>query len=141
MARVLEDTTVWQPRGRFTTLRWSPCTPGTYPRTREIKIKVAGFVALLHMVLFRAGPDPISPFLLRLAIEGRARACTLDPPFLRLLDADMYRLLTPWASYDRTQGLPEDPTHPLMSLLLGTSFDVSHFMSCQYSSQAHSSSP
>ena len=125
VSRVLSDPSIWQPRGRFHTIRWSAYSLGGLPRSREVKLRVAGFVALLHMLALKAGPDPISPFLLRLAIKGGARAARIDHAFMQLLEPDIYHTLAPWISHSSTQPLPSSAGDPLFSLIVDVGLDVS----------------
>lgn len=121
LQKLVADERYWQPHGRFTHIRPGPAG---FPE-REEHYTVCGFFALWHMTALRLGPHPISPFLLRYAIEGRDRALSFDQPFLRLLDSELYDKLLPWAHYAWGTPLPANPLHPLNSLVFSASLDVS----------------
>ncbi|KAI0706371.1 hypothetical protein C8Q76DRAFT_748384 [Earliella scabrosa] len=123
VARVVADESIWQPRGRFHAIRWGPYSLGALPRHREVKLKVAGYVALLHMIAVKAGPDPVSPFLLRLAIEGGSRASRIDHAFMQLLEPDIYHSLGPWIQHDMTKPLPAAAGDPLFHLIIDVGLD------------------
>lgn len=88
-------------------------------------MKRAGFVCLLHMVMLRTGPDPISPYLLRTAIEGVDAALIIDHAFMRLVDPSLYESLRPWLEFERNVSLPSDPSDPLWQLIAQADIDVS----------------
>ncbi|RPD52498.1 hypothetical protein L227DRAFT_568566, partial [Lentinus tigrinus ALCF2SS1-6] len=117
--KLVADRRYWQPHGRFTVIRPGPAN---IPE-REEHYTLCGFFALWHMIAMGVGPQPISPFLLRYAIEGCERACMLDPAFLRLIDPDLYGGLVPWSDYVWGSPLPADPWHPLNALIFSASLD------------------
>ena len=123
MLTVSRDPAVWQPLGRFQNIRWHPGGANGV-RSRVLALRTAGFLALFHMLVLRTGPDPISPYLLRFAIEGPARACAIDHAFMRLLDPTLYDNLGPWLAHDRSTALPRDPRDKLHSILLAAGMDV-----------------
>lgn len=119
---MLADSDLWVQRGRYTTIRFHSSRmvlPHRYPR-----LQACGFVAVLHMVTMRAGPDPISPFLLRAAIETRSRACAADVAFLQLLDPEAYQSVIPWVARSRTAPLVVASSSPIGNLLYGANIDV-----------------
>lgn len=119
--RLVSNERYWQPHGRYYRIRPGPAD---LPE-REEHLTVCGFFALWHTMALQAGPHPISPFLLRYIIEGRDRACSLDLPFLRLVDPELYERLLPWAQYEWGCPLPANPLDPLNTLLFSASLDVS----------------
>ena len=109
--QIVADDVHWQARGRYHIIRWH--IGGEHGlRSREIAMKRAGFVSLLHMVMLRTGPDPISPYLLRTAIEGADAALVIDHAFMRLVDPSLYESLRPWLEFERNVSLP---THPALA--------------------------
>ena len=70
---------------------------------------------MMHMAILYAAPDPISPFITCLAVEGRASACLIDKAFIELVDVDVYKALSHWVLRDR--GSSPSPTSPLGALL------------------------
>ncbi|KAL7283534.1 hypothetical protein ACG7TL_002968 [Trametes sanguinea] len=85
---------------------------------RRARLQACGFLVLLHMVVLHAGPDPISPFLLRAAIEDRSRAMVADSSFLGVLDPDTYKTLAPWIQHSRMSPWQLEPLSPLGQLLM-----------------------
>ncbi|KAI0744664.1 hypothetical protein C8Q76DRAFT_688012 [Earliella scabrosa] len=114
------------PRGRFHTIRWH--IRGSQPLpSRQVAMKTAGFVTLLHMVVSQRGPDPISPWILRYVIKGMMGACTIDHAFMQLLDGNLYKTLAPWLDHDRNALLPTNPQDKLYMLLTAAEIDTECF--------------
>ncbi|KAJ3011463.1 hypothetical protein NUW54_g2161 [Trametes sanguinea] len=113
--QVLEDRDLWETRGRYSSILFHP-SRGVIP-ARYVRLQVCRFLALLHMVHLHAGPEPISPFLIRAAIEERQHALALDAPFLRLLEPDMYMAVASWAERDRMTVPNTSPQTPIGQLL------------------------
>ena len=88
-------------------------------------MKKAGFLSLLHMLVLRVGPDPISPWLLLFAMLGHDQACVIDHPFMALVDPELYDSLAPWITHDRTKPIPTNPTQALFHILGAAGIDVS----------------
>ncbi|KAI0712965.1 hypothetical protein C8T65DRAFT_695159 [Cerioporus squamosus] len=74
-----------------------------------------------------SGPHPISPIALRYVIEGQDAALALDHTFLRLIDAELYQGLVPWAEYEWGTPLPRSPQHPLIGLISAAGVDCQVF--------------
>ncbi|KAI9062193.1 hypothetical protein FKP32DRAFT_861807 [Trametes sanguinea] len=110
------DHDLWETRGQYLSILFH-ASRSAIP-TRRARLQACGFLALLHMLVLHAGPDPVSPFLLRAAIEDRSRAMSADPSFLGVLDPDTYKTLTAWVDRDRSFPLPPDPLSPLGQLLM-----------------------
>ena len=87
-------------------------------------MKRAGFLALFHMLILRTGPDPISPYLLRAALEGIEAALTIDHAFMRLVDPSLYSSLRPWLEFERGALIPSDPADDLVQLMMQADIDV-----------------
>ncbi|KAL7277990.1 hypothetical protein ACG7TL_007943 [Trametes sanguinea] len=110
------DHDLWEPRGQYSSILFH-ASRSVIP-TRRARLQACGFLALLHMLVLHAGPDPVSPFLLRAAIEDRSRAMSADPSFLGVLDPDTYNTLAAWVDRDHTSPLHLDPLSPLGQLLM-----------------------
>ena len=111
-------------RGRYYTIRWH--VGGAQGlRSRQVAMKTSGFLSLLHMVILHTAPDPISPWVLRYAIEGLMGACIIDHAFMQLIDPDLYKTLRPWRLHDQADALPDDPLDGLFQLLTAADVDVS----------------
>ncbi len=112
----------WQSHGRYHVIRWFGRRD---PRLeRDAALRTAGFISLLHLVLLLVGPDPISPWLLLLALLRRSYACRVDEPFMASVDAGLLLSVQPWRSLDTTRPLPQEPAHPLISCLGACDIDV-----------------
>ncbi|TFK87733.1 hypothetical protein K466DRAFT_599244 [Polyporus arcularius HHB13444] len=102
----------WQSRGRYDTIRWFGRREARVER--DATLRTAGFGSLLHSVVLLVGPDPISPFLLLLALLGRAWACRVDEAFMSTVDDGLLACVEPWRTLDITQPLPQEAAHPLI---------------------------
>ncbi|TFK81813.1 hypothetical protein K466DRAFT_604199 [Polyporus arcularius HHB13444] len=120
---LVSDQRYWHPVGKYFCMRSGP----TGVSDRDDHLATCGFMALMHMIGVGRGPDPMSPFALRYAIEGRDRACVLDPAFIRLIDPMLYAQLAPWAEYEWGSPLPKDPAHKLNSLIFSAGKDTKVF--------------
>ncbi|KAI0351091.1 hypothetical protein OH77DRAFT_1593049 [Trametes cingulata] len=123
----LTDSDLWEQRDRYKLLILHPSRE-MIP-SRRARLQACGFLALLHLVTVRTGPDPISPFLLRLALEGHARAMSLDVPFLQRLSPETYTALLPWAERDPTLPLDMSPQSPIGQLLYAANINPRGFSS------------
>ncbi|KLO14057.1 hypothetical protein SCHPADRAFT_939839 [Schizopora paradoxa] len=92
------------------------------PAERIMEFKVFGCICALHMVLLRCGPDPMSPFLFYLVVDGRI-AFSLDMKFIAVLDADSVRILKPLQDWDGKGASVQDGRSDLYDLL--TAADIS----------------
>ncbi|KAI0683562.1 hypothetical protein C8Q76DRAFT_804192 [Earliella scabrosa] len=118
---ILANGELWQPMGRFHTIRTHIGGPqGVHER--EVSMKTAGFLALMHMAGGHGGPFPASPFLLRHVVEGRS-SCSIDHAFMRLIDPDLYDGLRLWVDHDKSDDLPASPSNPLFALLTAADID------------------
>ncbi|KAI1783770.1 hypothetical protein LXA43DRAFT_1102144 [Ganoderma leucocontextum] len=108
---------LWQTRGRYSTIEFRPYAQ---ERERGLHLRSCGFLCLLHMVALGAGPDPISPFLLRAAIEDEDVALQIDAALLRLLAPDDFATLIPWISHDKSVPVARNVTTRVASLLMAS---------------------
>ncbi|KAI0360820.1 hypothetical protein OH77DRAFT_1418840 [Trametes cingulata] len=124
----LADADLWEQRDHYKSILFHPsrqAIPG-----RRVRLQACGFLALLHMVLVRAGPDPISPFLLRMMFEDSpASAMSLDAPFLQRLSPETYAALAPWAERDRAVPPDMSPQSPIGQLLYAANINPRGFSS------------
>ncbi|RDX52123.1 hypothetical protein OH76DRAFT_1416737 [Lentinus brumalis] len=111
----------WQPLGRYTTITWF--LKRGVREERDVALRTAGFLSLLHLVLWLVGPDPISPFALLNILVGRPLTCRYDEAFMLSMDPELAARMEPWKSFDITQPLPRDPTDPLYHLLVAAEID------------------
>ncbi|TFK82278.1 hypothetical protein K466DRAFT_603805 [Polyporus arcularius HHB13444] len=121
--RLVGDERYWKAVGRYRCVRPGPS--GVVER--ETHLTLCGYFALLQMVSIHVGPLPISPMVLRYAIEGRDAALSFDSMFIRLIDPDLYDRLAPWDEYEWGTALPSDPSHPLITLIFSAGVDVKVF--------------
>ncbi|KAJ2973809.1 hypothetical protein NUW54_g11995 [Trametes sanguinea] len=118
---VTGDGDLWEMRGQYASILFH-ASHSAIP-VRRARLRACGFLSLLHMVVLHAGPDPISPFLLRAAIEDRSRAMSADASFLRVLDPDTYKALAPWVERDQMSPLRLEPLSPLGQLLMSANIN------------------
>ncbi|KAI0684623.1 hypothetical protein C8T65DRAFT_681618 [Cerioporus squamosus] len=118
---LLSNTQVWQNVGRFSTIRWH-LDGSVVEVERQLNLRATAFVGLMHLLGGHGAPLPISPFLFRHVIEGREKACIVDPAFMQRLDGDMFRSLLPWTTYDRTSPFPTDDMN-IMALISAGQID------------------
>lgn len=86
----------WRPLGMYRTLNMHPSFD-PIPE-RQTAFLACGVLALLHLVLLKSGPDPISPFLMHLVMDGR-QTFTIDSNFLSALEPDLSKRLAPWVAW------------------------------------------
>ncbi|PIL36087.1 hypothetical protein GSI_01747 [Ganoderma sinense ZZ0214-1] len=108
---------LWQDRGRYSTIQFLPYIP---PQDRILHFMSCGFLCVLHIVALEIGPEPISPFLLRAAIEEVEGALQIDTALLRLLAPEDFETLLPWITHDRSVPLAADITSKVATLLMAS---------------------
>ena len=88
--------------------------------SRQVRASTAGFLCLLHMVHACTGPEPISPFLLHLALDGKNNFY-MYKPVVATFDQDTAKILDPWFTFDGdVKKLKESPSLKDLRLLLQT---------------------
>lgn len=88
---------------------------------RVIYYAVMGFFAFMHINNAEVGPEPLSPFLLQLIMDGRHDFC-IDTEFTSYLSPSVYRDLLPWIQRDPE--MPLQTQGALASLLMQHEIDV-----------------
>ena len=131
------DTRLWEPRDRYSSILFYHSRHSS--PSRVLQLKTCGFLSLMHMVATLTGPDPISPFLIRAAIEGRAGTCIIDHAFLRLLSPQTLASLTPFTTIDSDVEQLRNPLNPAGGLLLAANINVCRrsYLGCQCISPSH----
>ena len=113
---------------------WSDRGPFKYPNflpnsmsdlTRQIQWEVFGIVAALHLFTIGAGPEPMCPFFLIVAMLTAAYGDgDVDPtqsislPLLRLLDKDSADTLAVWLCFPADAPLPTSLAEPLCQFII-----------------------
>ena len=105
---MVAQSEVWQDVGRYKTVLWS-VSDTDVQYERMMQLKTAGFLSIMHMATLMAGPDPVSPFLLRAAIEGTKTCLAIDRPFINRLEPSVHDALVPWMEQDLREPLPRTP--------------------------------
>lgn len=82
-----------------------------------------GFLTFMHIYNLRLGPEPLSPFLLQLLLDGTA-FFTYDDRFVRQLSPSTTEDLQPWTDWDRVGPLPVNSSR-LSQLLAQFEINVS----------------
>ncbi|CDO71247.1 hypothetical protein BN946_scf184908.g4 [Trametes cinnabarina] len=115
------DHDLWEIRGHYASILFH-VSRSVIP-TRHARLQACGFLALLHMVVVHIGPDPVSPFLLRAAIEDHSRAMAMDQSFLGTLDPGTYKALGAWRERDSSAPLKPGPLSELGQLLMAANIN------------------
>lgn len=116
------DETIWADFGEWKALLLYPSVDHIPARRRD-DLRTAGCLALVNLCFLSSGPDPISPFLLLMAMGGR-KELVADIPFLKAVDPRTYERLGPWFERARSQPLGSDTTGLLSALFADAHLNV-----------------
>lgn len=114
-----ESIQYWQTRGERITIRYFPDTG--FHSERACYFAAMGFLAFMHIHNHSLGPEPLSPFLLQLILNGWG-CFSIDEKLASHVDADISQILQPWTRCSR-QG-PITTTSELGSLLAQNDIEV-----------------
>ncbi|KAJ2985620.1 hypothetical protein NUW54_g10088 [Trametes sanguinea] len=106
--KMTDEGALWTDAGAYKSLNFHGSKDGGLAK-REAILKACGFLCHMHLAVLGVGPEPVSPFLLLAAIEGR-RALTVDRRFIEVLDPGAFKSLKPWSDWV-TAGCPEPRDH------------------------------
>ncbi|KAH9857659.1 hypothetical protein C2E23DRAFT_881239 [Lenzites betulinus] len=84
-----DEGALWTACGAYKTINFHSSKDGGLAE-RETALKACGFLSFLHLLLLEVGPEPVSPFLLHAALDGRA-SLKVDKAFIDALDPDTFK--------------------------------------------------
>ena len=117
------STMFWSDRGRF---KFPNFLPNSLTNSsRVVQWETFGIITSLHMLLLGAGPEPICPFFIILAILFAVRKAEdedpisfLSLPLIQLLDSESADLLGGWLQLSPTEDLPTELTSPISQFIM-----------------------